>query len=101
MLRRPHLSRKLKKLPEPAASPEQLAMLEKLNSIPFGTWFEFRKPGNPSSRAKLSWRSTVTEKFMFVDQMGVKAAVISMHDLANCMINGRVRILQAGEKAVC
>ena len=84
--------------PEPAASPEQLAMLEKLNSIPFGTWFEFRKPGSPSSRAKLSWRSTVTEKFMFVDQMGVKAAVISKHDLANCMIDGRVRILQPEKK---
>jgi Protein of unknown function (DUF1631) len=80
------------------ASPEQLAMLDQLKAIPFGTWFEFRKPGKPSSRAKLSWRSTVTEKFMFVDQMGVKAAVISMHDLADCMINGRVRILQAEKK---
>jgi hypothetical protein len=92
--------------PEPApvedetaeTSPEQLAMLEKLKATPFGTWFEFQKPGSPCSRAKLSWRSTVTEKFMFVDRMGVKAAVISMHELADCMINGRVRILKAEKK---
>jgi hypothetical protein len=82
---------------EPAAervelSPEQLAMLEKLKSIPFGTWFEFQKEGKPMKRAKLSWRSTVTKKFMFVDQMGVKAAVVCMHELADCMLNGSVRI---------
>jgi len=83
---------------EPASTPEQLAMLEQLKAIPFGTWFEFRKPGNPVKRAKLSWRSTVTEKFMFVDQMGVKATVICMHDLANCMIDGRVQIVQVEKK---
>jgi hypothetical protein len=73
-------------------------MLEQLKSIPFGTWFEFRKPGTPCKRAKLSWRSTVTEKFMFVDQMGVKSAVIPMHDLANCMLEGRVQIVQIEKK---
>ena len=83
---------------KPASTPEQLAMLEQLKAIPFGTWFEFRKPGTPGKRAKLSWRSTVTEKFMFVDQLGVKAAVISMHDLANCMIDGRVQIVQVEKK---
>ena len=83
---------------KPASTPEQLAMLEQLKAIPFGTWFEFRKPGTPGKRAKLSWRSTVTEKFMFVDQLGVKAAVISMHDLANCMLDGRVQIVQIEKK---
>jgi hypothetical protein len=83
---------------EPTASPDQLAMLEQLKTIPFGTWFEFQKPDKPGRRAKLSWRSTVTEKFMFVDQMGVKAAVISMHDLANCMIDGSARIVKTEKK---
>ena len=73
-------------------------MLERLKGIPFGTWFEFQKPGKPVRRAKLSWRSTITEKFMFVDQMGVKATVVSMHDLADCMINGSVRIITAEKK---
>jgi hypothetical protein len=83
---------------EPLSTPEQLAMLEQLKAIPFGTWFEFREPGKPGKRAKLSWRSTVTEKFMFVDQMGVKATMICMHDLANCMIDGRVQVVQVEKK---
>ena len=73
-------------------------MIEKLKSIPFGTWFEFQKPGNPKKRAKLSWRSTVTEKFMFVDQMGVKAAVVSMYELADCMLEGTVRVATAEKR---
>lgn len=79
-------------------SPEQEAMLEKLKSIPFGTWFDFHKPGEPGFRAKLSWRSTITEKFMFVDAMGVKAAVISMHELADCILDGRVTIVSEEKK---
>jgi hypothetical protein len=76
----------------------QRQMLEKLKNVPFGTWFEFHKPGEPAKRAKLSWRSTVTEKFMFVDQMGVKAAVVCMHELADCMLNGTTRILTKEKK---
>ena len=83
---------------KPPVSLEQQAMLERLKGIPFSTWFEFQKPGKPARRAKLSWRSTVTEKFMFVDQMGVKAAVIAMNDLADCMINGSVRIINTEKK---
>jgi hypothetical protein len=79
-------------------SPAQEAMLEKLKNVPFGTWFEFEKPGEAKRRAKLSWRSTVTEKFMFVDQMGVKAAVVCMHELADCMLNGSVRIISTEKK---
>lgn len=81
-----------------ALSPEQEAMLEKLESVPFGTWFEFTRPGEERRRAKLSWRSTITEKYMFVDQMGVKASVIAMHDLANSMLDGSVRIIDNARK---
>jgi hypothetical protein len=79
-------------------SPEQKAMLEKLKSIPFGTWFEFSDPDKPKTQAKLSWRSTVTEKFMFVDHMGVKAAIIPMQELADSMLNESVRIVDTEKK---
>jgi len=81
-----------------ALSTEQKEMLEKLKNVPFGTWFEFNKPGQKKTRAKLSWRSTVTEKFMFVDQMGVKAAVVCMCELADCMLNGTARIVSAEKR---
>jgi len=76
----------------------QKSAIAQLHSIPFGTWFEFRTDGDAPQRAKLSWRSTITEKFMFVDHMGVKALVVSMRELADCMINGRVRIVQEEKK---
>lgn len=82
----------------PELSAEQAAMIEKLKSIPFGTWFEFTDEADNRQRAKLSWRSTVTEKFMFVDQMGVKAAVISMQELTDNMLNGKVRTLSVDKK---
>ncbi len=83
---------------ETAITPEQQAQVEELKSIPFGTWFEFTEPGQPGKRAKLSWHSTVTGKFMFVDQSGVKASVISMQDLADCVLNGKARIVKADKK---
>ena len=83
---------------EISQSPEQKAMLEKLRTIPFGTWFEFSEAGQPNRQAKLSWRSTVTEKYMFVDQMGVKATIISMHELAESMLNNSVRIVDTEKK---
>ncbi len=79
-------------------SPQQEIMIRELKSVPFGTWFEFSNSSGTVQRAKLSWRSTVTEKFMFVDQMGVKAAIISMTDLADNMIAGKVRLLNEQKK---
>jgi len=81
-----------------ALSPEQEAMISKLKVVPFGTWFEFHKEGAPVKRAKLSWRSTVTGKFMFVDQLGVKAAIISTQELASYMIDGKVTMATAEKK---
>ncbi|HED18594.1 MAG TPA: DUF1631 family protein [Gammaproteobacteria bacterium] len=77
---------------------EQQAKIVELKAIPFGTWFDFAKPDQPMKRAKLSWRSTVTGKFMFVDQMGVRASVISMQNLADSMLDGSVRIAAAEKK---
>ena len=79
-------------------SPEQETMIQELKSVPFGTWFEFTDKDGSFQRAKLSWRSTVTEKFMFVDQMGVKAAIIAMTDLADNMIAGKVRVFHDQKK---
>ena len=73
-------------------------MLEELKAIPFGTWFEFSDADKPKTQVKLSWRSTVTEKFMFVDQMGVKATIIPMHELATGMLNNSVRIVNTEKK---
>lgn len=87
--------------PEPATaeaveemSEAERKALKQLETIPFGTWFEFRDdPTAKTNRVKLSWRSTVTQKFMFVDQMGVKSAVIPTMRLAKAIAEGTARIL--------
>jgi hypothetical protein len=85
--------------PDVPLTAAQQAAIDKLKNVPFGTWFEFYSPDRAAAqRAKLSWRSTISEKFMFVDQMGVKAAVISMRDLADFIIEGRARIMQEEKK---
>ncbi|MEE9491826.1 MAG: DUF1631 family protein [Gammaproteobacteria bacterium] len=73
---------------------EETRILEMVNSLPFGTWFEFRDDATgKTQKAKLSWRSMVTKKYMFVDQMGLKAAVIAMSDLAKAIATGTTRIM--------
>lgn len=79
-------------------TPEQDNIISELKSVPFGTWFEFTGKGKTIQHAKLSWRSTVTEKFMFVDQMGTRAAIISMTDLADNIISGKVRVIHHQKK---
>ncbi len=83
---------------EPDSAPQLQPMLKQLKTTPFGTWFEFQQPGKEKTRAKLSWRSSVTSKCMFVDQMGVKAAVISMNDLAQSLFDGEARIINNDKK---
>lgn len=87
-----------KEQPAPTNKEEQ-ALQERLLDIAFGTWFEFTDPHSDTrQRAKLSWRSNVTRKCMFVDQMGVKAAVISMSELARSMVAGTARIVEPDKK---
>ncbi len=94
--------------PEPEATPEKAvemmsteekAALEKISDLPFGTWFEFTdETTGKAHRAKLSWRSTITQKYMFVDQMGVKSVVISMTDLAGALVRGNAEIVVPDKK---
>ena len=80
-------------------SPEEHRHAERLDETDFGTWFEFRDPGSGENRRlRLAWRSQQTEKFMFVDAIGVKAATYDRVELAKMMHKGRVRIIEAVDK---
>jgi len=79
-------------------SDELVAIIKKLNHVPFGTWFEYQAPGREKKRAKLSWRSTITGKYMFVDHLGVKTDVIPIRDLADWLLNGAAHIVQTEKK---
>jgi len=79
-------------------SAEENRILCELEQIEFGTWFDFIPGGTqPRRRLKLAWFTPVAERYMFVDSMGVKAAVLSRSELAREMVAGKVR-LAATEK---
>lgn len=80
-------------------SPREEAILRQLVEIEFGTWFEFAETDKrPRRRLKLAWYTQKAGHYMFVDNLGVKAAVKTRHELASGMAAGRVRIL-AQERA--
>lgn len=79
-------------------SPEEQRILRELGQIDFGTWFDFIPGGSePRRRLKLAWYTPVTDRYMFVDSMGVKAAMLSRNDLAREMAAGKLRV-SASEK---
>jgi hypothetical protein len=84
------------KTPEPEEIPEaELAMMEKLRKIQFGTWFEVTSPsGKDVQRVKLSWLSPLTSSCMFVDRAGVQTAIKPLRTLAQEIIAGKSKILE-------
>ena len=63
-------------------------LLEKIQAMEIGSWVEFRLPGENILNAKLSWKSNVTGKYVFVNRHGQK--------VRNMSIQGMVSELNAG-----
>ncbi len=78
-------------LPDPGARDEHV---ERLESVPTGTWFELLDEAGERVRAKLSWRSPVTDRMVFVNRKGAKVAEKTLHGLAAELRRGDARILE-------
>jgi len=68
--------------------------LKIVDSLKIGTWLEFKKDQDQKIRAKLSWISPITSKYLFVNSRGLKITDKSNFDLASGLKNKTVRILQ-------
>lgn len=91
-------------LPESVLQPvlnegEQAWVARLSDSMEFGTWFEFDRPGQKPVRLKLAWFSRVSTHYMFVNQSGVKQRVESLLDLARGLDRGSVRLVQAERRS--
>jgi hypothetical protein len=60
-----------------------------------GTWLEFSHLDEPMVRAKLSWISPMSGRYLFVNRRGLKVADYSPQELAVLLIDGKARILAA------
>ncbi len=81
--------------PEPLALEELEEVLrEQIRSLDVGTWFQFSTDDGQLLRAKLSWKSPITGKYLFVDNKGIKIADKPIADLAQELANGDVVALE-------
>ncbi|WP_257388809.1 DUF1631 domain-containing protein, partial [Tahibacter caeni] len=80
---------------EPAAlSAEERQTLERLKTLPYGTWFEFvTNQQGDLVRRKLSWFSTLTGRCLFVNQRGARTEERSLQQLARDLVRGQAHIV--------
>lgn len=73
--------------------PEYLDLVARLRQ---GTWLELRDEQGQTIRAKLTWVSPVTGKYLFTDRKGMKAAERTQHSLAAEFQCGNASVIEDG-----
>lgn len=69
--------------------------LERLKTLPFGTWFEFHtNQQGDKVRRKLAWFSTLTGHCLFVNQRGVRVDEKNLEQLARDIAGGQAWIVE-------
>lgn len=78
----------------PAPTAEERQILERLKTLPYGTWFEFvTNQQGDTVRRKLSWFSTLTGRCLFVNQRGARTDERSLQQLARDIVRGQAQIV--------
>src|SRR5574337_464453 len=90
------------------AAPEQIPAEEELAEVPPdspewhqvqalqpGNWLEFALEGEAPARAKLSWISPMSGRYLFVNRRGLKVADYAPRELAALFVDGHARVLAA------
>ena len=72
-------------------------LVEKHRQWKTGQWIMFHRPGGDVVRAKLSWVSPITGRYLFVNQAGGKALERTPAELAMDLIGERLELLQDEE----
>ncbi|MBL4661522.1 MAG: DUF1631 domain-containing protein [Alcanivoracaceae bacterium] len=65
-----------------------------ISTLKTGTWLEFSRTGNTAVRAKLSWISPITGKYLFVNSRGLKITDKTDLALSAGLRNKTIRVLQ-------
>lgn len=66
-------------------------------SIPLGSWLEIKEKGGVKSRIKLSWRSSVSDNYLFVNRKGIKAKEMDVAELALALRVGSAFVIAGAE----
>lgn len=79
----------------------ELDLLERLKSVPFGTWFEFEaNQQGDRVRRKLSWFSPLTGRCLFVNQRGARVDEKTLEQLAREISRKRASVVEAPKESM-
>jgi hypothetical protein len=77
----------------PSLTPEEQQVLERIRTLPFGTWFEFTTNQQGATvRRKLAWFSTLTGRCLFVNQRGARTDEKTLEQLARDIARKQAKI---------
>jgi hypothetical protein len=79
---------------EAAVSVEDLESVQAVRALKVGAWIEFVDETGNSERAKLSWISPISGKYLFVNRRGLKVADRGLQQLAAEIRDGRAVVLE-------
>ncbi len=71
--------------------------IDQVRALKVGTWMEFTHEGQPETgnqRAKLSWISPISGKYLFVNRRGLKVGDKTLHQLASELASGATVVLE-------
>ncbi|WP_458071617.1 DUF1631 domain-containing protein [Rhodanobacter sp. BL-MT-08] len=81
--------------PEPAMVPLDSPEWQQVQALQPGTWMEFSHIDEAMARAKLSWISPMTGRYLFVNRRGLKVADYAPEELAVLLADGKATVLAA------
>jgi hypothetical protein len=65
-----------------------------VRELKVGTWIEFLDEHGAKERAKLSWISPISSKYLFVNRKGLKVADRTLVQLASDLAEARITVLE-------
>ncbi|MEW9571135.1 DUF1631 domain-containing protein [Rhodanobacter sp. Si-c] len=66
---------------------------QQVEALQPGIWLEFQLPDEPMVRAKLSWISPMSGRYLFVNRRGLKVADYAPQELAVLLAGGHAQVL--------
>ena len=86
--------------PRDPLSDDENKIVQRLKTIPYGTWFEMLSPSGVWQPRKLSWFSPLSGRCLFVNQRGARAEEMSLETLAQEMHHVRARVMEDKRESV-
>lgn len=69
--------------------------MEQAQTLEIGCWVEFMETDSKWLHAKLSWKSNVTGKFVFVNRQGHKVKNITIYGFSTELRSGRAKLIES------